>query len=81
MTSGIAMQGLSAMIVLTAIEKITKMIADAENLIDAKVSPAITQHINAFEDDLGSGNRVLVRSGRLDPTYRITVPRSLDAGQ
>jgi len=31
--------------------------------------------------DLGSGNRVLVRSGRLDPTYRITVPRSLDAGQ
>lgn len=31
--------------------------------------------------DLGSGNRVLVRGGRLDPTYRITVPRSLDAGQ
>lgn len=31
--------------------------------------------------DLGSGNRVLAKSGRLDPTYKITVPRSLDAGQ
>lgn len=50
MASGIAMQGLSAMIVLTAIEKINKMIADAENLIDAKVSPSITQHINAIPD-------------------------------
>ena len=31
--------------------------------------------------DLGSDNRVLARGGRLDPTYRITLPRSLDAGQ
>lgn len=31
--------------------------------------------------DLGSGNRVLAKGGRLDPTYKITVPRSLDAGQ
>jgi hypothetical protein len=30
--------------------------------------------------DLGTGNRVLVPDGRLDPTYRITYPRSLDAG-
>ena len=30
--------------------------------------------------DLGSGNRSLVPDGRLDPTYRITYPRSLDAG-
>ena len=30
--------------------------------------------------DLGSGNRVLARGGRLDPKYRITVPEDLDAG-
>jgi hypothetical protein len=30
--------------------------------------------------DLGTGNRTLVPKGRLDPTYRITYPRSLDAG-
>ena len=43
--AGIAMQGLSAAIVLTAIDKITKMISDAEALIDSKVTPAITKHI------------------------------------
>lgn len=46
MATGIAMQGLSAAIVLTAIEKITEMIKDAESLIDSKVTPAITRHIN-----------------------------------
>lgn len=30
--------------------------------------------------DLGTGNRTLVPKGRLDPTCRITYPRSLDAG-
>ena len=30
--------------------------------------------------DLGTGNRVLVPDGRLDPTYLITYPRDLDAG-
>ena len=29
--------------------------------------------------DLGTGNRTLVPKGRLDPTCRITYPRSLDA--
>lgn len=29
--------------------------------------------------DLGSGNRMLVRGGRLDPTFRITVPEGFDA--
>ena len=29
--------------------------------------------------DLGSGKRMLIRGGRLDPTYLITVPRNLDA--
>jgi len=30
--------------------------------------------------DLGTGNRKLVANGRLDPTYRITYPKGLDAG-
>ena len=30
--------------------------------------------------DLGAGKRMLVRGGRLDPTYQITVPEDLDAG-
>lgn len=30
--------------------------------------------------DLGTGNRTLAPKGRLDPTYLITYPRSLDAG-
>jgi hypothetical protein len=29
--------------------------------------------------DLGSGKRVLVPGGRLDPTYNITVPRDMEA--
>ena len=30
--------------------------------------------------DLGKGKRMLVRGGRLDPTYHITVPGAMDAG-
>jgi hypothetical protein len=30
--------------------------------------------------DLGRGKRMLVRGGKLDPTYNITVPESIDAG-
>ena len=30
--------------------------------------------------DLGTGKRILVRGGKLDPKYRITVPEDLDAG-
>ena len=30
--------------------------------------------------DLGKGKRMLVRGGKLDPKYRITVPEDLDAG-
>ena len=30
--------------------------------------------------DLGRGKRMLVRGGRLDPKYQITVPEELDAG-
>lgn len=31
--------------------------------------------------DLGKGKRLLVRGGKLDPTYEITVPKDLDAAQ
>jgi len=31
--------------------------------------------------DLGTGNRMLVRGGTLDPTFRITVPKDLDGVQ
>lgn len=30
--------------------------------------------------DLGNGNRMLVRGGKLDPKFKITVPESIDAG-
>jgi hypothetical protein len=30
--------------------------------------------------DLGHGKRMLVRVGKLDPTFNITVPESIDAG-
>ncbi len=30
--------------------------------------------------DLGKGKRMLVRGGKLDPKYNITVPENLDAG-
>jgi hypothetical protein len=30
--------------------------------------------------DLGHGKRMLVRGGKLDPTFNITVPESIDAG-
>jgi hypothetical protein len=30
--------------------------------------------------DLWRGKRMLVRGGKLDPTYNITVPGSIDAG-
>jgi hypothetical protein len=33
------------------------------------------RRLDPTELDLGSGKRMLVRGGRLDPTYRITVPR------
>ena len=45
MATGIAMQGLSAAIVYTAIDRITKMIADAESRLSTKVDPAINRVI------------------------------------
>ena len=36
-------------------------------------------HLDRQNIDLGQGNRVLVQGGRLDPTYKITVPREMAA--
>lgn len=39
------------------------------------------KHVDRSRIDLGKGKRVLVRGGRYDPTYKITVPEDLDAVQ
>ncbi len=39
------------------------------------------KHLNRAAIDLGSGKRSLVKGGRLDPTYKITVPEDLDGVQ
>jgi hypothetical protein len=36
--------------------------------------------LNRDAIDLGTGKRMLVRGGKLDPTYNITVPENMDAG-
>jgi|SRR5208283_1832237 len=38
------------------------------------------QKLERKEIDLGSGKRMLVRGGKLDPKFNITVPENLDAG-
>ena len=39
------------------------------------------RHLKKEEFDLGSGKRMLVKDGKLDPTYLITVPRDLSGVQ
>ena len=41
--------------------------------------PAWLKRIDRGPVDLGKGDRMLVRDGRFDPVYRITVPKDLDA--
>lgn len=41
--------------------------------------PAWLKRIDRAPVDLGKGDRMLVRGGRFDPVYRITVPEDLDA--
>ncbi len=36
------------------------------------------RHLDQDKIDLGSGKRMLAKGGRLDPTYKITVPEDLD---
>ncbi len=42
-------------------------------------NPAWLKHIARARVDLGKGKRMLVRGGKLDPAYEITVPEDLDA--
>lgn len=42
---------------------------------------AWNKHLDRATVDLGSGDRMLVRGGKFDPVYRITVPEDLDAIQ
>jgi hypothetical protein len=42
---------------------------------------AWNKHLDRNAVDLGSGDRMLVRGGKFDPVYRITVPEDLDAVQ
>lgn len=51
MATGIAMQGLSAAIVLTAIDKITTMIGDAEGRLASKIEPAIQRAIRTIPSE------------------------------
>ena len=37
--------------------------------------------LNRKDIDLGQGKRMLVRGGKLDPTFNITVPESIDGGE
>jgi hypothetical protein len=36
------------------------------------------KQLNKKDFDLGAGNRMLVKGGKLDPTYKITIPESLN---
>jgi hypothetical protein len=38
------------------------------------------QNLDRAGIDLGKGKRMLVRGGKFDPKYNITVPENLDAG-
>lgn len=42
-------------------------------------NPAWLKRVDREAVDLGSGDRMLVRGGKFDPVYRITVPGDLDA--
>ena len=39
------------------------------------------KHLDKAAIDLGQGKRMLVKGGRLDSAYQITVPDDLDANQ
>jgi hypothetical protein len=41
-------------------------------------NPPWLKHLDAGEFDLGRGNRVIVRGGKLHPKYRITLPENID---
>ncbi len=67
--------------------RLRKLLADCKSIKAKRLffffadrhNPAWRKHLNTEDFDLGSGDRMLVRGGKLDPAYRITVPEDLDA--
>lgn len=67
--------------------RIQKLLADCRSIKVKRLffffadrhQPAWLKRIDRESVDLGTGDRMLVRGGRLDPVYRITVPEDLDA--
>lgn len=67
--------------------RLTALLADCRSVkvkrlfffFAARHPHAWLKHIDRAKVDLGSGKRMLVKGGRLDPEMRITVPEDLDA--
>ena len=45
-----------------------------------RIQHAWLKNLDSNRIDLGKGKRMLVRGGKLDPKFKITVPESIDAG-
>ena len=66
--------------------RLSKLLADCKSIKVKRLffffadrhSPAWRKRLST-EFNLGSGDRMLVKGGKLDPTYRITVPEDFDA--
>lgn len=66
--------------------RMTKLLTDCQNVKVKRLffffadrhTHAWRKHLKASEFDLGSGKRMLVKGGKLDPTYLITVPGDLN---
>jgi hypothetical protein len=67
--------------------RLDKLLADCKNVKVKRLffffadrhQHAWLKRLNKKAVDLGEGKRMLVRGGRLDPVYKITVPEALDA--
>lgn len=67
--------------------RLNKLLADCHSVKAKRLffffadrhKPAWLKRIDREAIDLGTGDRMLVRGGKFDPVYRITVPEDLDA--
>ena len=67
--------------------RLTKLLTDCKSIKVKRLffffadrhKPTWRKRLDPKEFDLGTGDRMLVRGGKLDPVYRITVPGDLDA--
>ena len=79
------MQGLSNL----SPRRMEKLLADCANVkvkrlfffLADRHGHSWLKRIDRGRIDMGSGKRMIVRGGRFDPTYQITVPRDLDGDQ